>query len=155
MNSLNKRIDTIEELLSHSENDIVSKLKRIEEQKKKEKVETMNSTYQEYLHDTLINEHTKEIHKKDFLSVLICTIKYVRLNNHSISRTLGVKPSLELETECTVHFIQSVYGDAFEEDFIRSSSLVLERLLYPIQETVDIEPKKEEQKKGFKLFKTK
>jgi len=100
----------------------------------------------------LINEQTKDIQKKDFLTVLICTIKYVRLNNHSISRTLGVKPSLELETECTVHFIQSVYGDTFEEDFIRSSSLVIERLLYPIQESVEPEPKKEEQKKGFKLF---
>ena len=147
MNSLNKRLDNIEELLSVVDNDIVSKLKKLEEIKKKERVESMNHAYKEYLNDTLINTHNPVLGTSDFINVLICTIKYVRLNNHNISRTLGVKPSIELEVECVVHFIQSVYGDTFDEEFIRSSSLSIERLLYPKSILEEEEEKPVEKKK--------
>ncbi len=147
MNSLNKRLDTIEELLI-SENDIVSKLKRLEQNKQKERIDAMNDAYKTYLNETLINSINPIIGTSDFINVLICTIKYVKLNNHNISRTLNFKPSQELEVEMSVHFIQSVYGDTFDDEFIRRSVLPIERLLYPI--TIE-EPivQEEKKKKGF------
>ena len=147
MNSLNKRLDTIEELLI-SENDIVSKLKRLEQNKQKERIDAMNDAYKTYLNETLINSINPIIGTSDFINVLICTIKYVKLNNHNISRTLNFKPSQELEVEMCVHFIKSVYGDTFDDEFIRRSVLPIERLLYPI--TIE-EPivQEEKKKKGF------
>jgi hypothetical protein len=153
MNSLNKRLDVIEEMINTTtNNDIVSKLKRIEERTKRDNVERMNLTYIQYLNDTI---GTLEYNKKDFISILLCTIKYVRINNHNISRTLGVKPSCELENECIVHFISSIYVDMFDEEFIRSSSICLEKLLYPTNaEKTEIIPEElSEKKKSFKLFK--
>lgn len=149
MNSLNKRLDNIEEILAVSDNDIISKLKRLEENQKKQRVESMNASFKEYLNETLVNSHNPVLGTSDYMDVLICTIKYVKLNNHNISRTLNVKPSSELEAECVLHFIQSIYGDTFDEEFIRKCVLPIERLLYPIQlhkETID-EPK--EKKKSF------
>ena len=152
MNSLNKRLDVIEEIINTpTNNDIVSKLKRIEERTKRDNVERMNLTYIQYLNDTI---GTLEYNKKDFISILICTIKYVRINNHNISRTLGVKPSSELEIECIVHFISSIYENMFDEEFIRSSCVCLEKLLYPTNaEKEIIHEELSEKKKSFKLFK--
>lgn len=151
MNSLNKRLDNIEELLAVSDNDIISKLKRLEENKKKERVESMNSSFKEYLNETLINSHNPVLGTSDYMDVLICTIKYVKLNNHSISRTLNVKSSPELEAECVVHFIQSIYGDTFDDEFIRKCVLPIERLLYPIQlHSKTIEEPKEKKKSFFR-----
>jgi hypothetical protein len=146
MNSLNKRLDTIEELLT-LDNDIVSKLKRIEETKKKERIDAMNDAYKAYLNETLINSVNPVIGTSDFINVLICTIKYVKINNHNISRTLNFKPSQELEVEMAVHFIQSVYGDSFDDEFIRSSILPIERLLYPISQHKEEPPPHEVEEK--------
>lgn len=152
MNSLNKRLDNIEELLTVvSENDIVSKLKRIEEVKKKERIDAMNDAYKTYLNETLINSVNPVIGTSDFINVLICTIKYVKINNHNISRTLNFKPSQELEVEMSVHFIQSIYGDTFDDEFIRRSILPIERLIYPISQHKE-EPHEVEEKKKKSFF---
>jgi hypothetical protein len=49
MNSLNKRLDVIEEMINTTtNNDIVSKLKRIEERTKRDNIDRMNQTYKQY-----------------------------------------------------------------------------------------------------------
>ena len=153
MQTVNNRLSEIENTLSMSQIDcdIVVKMKRLEDQKKRDNVDKMNSTFKEYITDNINDASTS-----DYVNILIHTVKYCRQNNHSISRALGIKPSAELELEACVHFVKQIYGDTFSDDMIKGNAFSITQIVYPIvnleTETKETEDDKKKSKK-FKIFK--
>ena len=153
MQTVNNRLCDLENVLSMSQDcDIVTKMKKLEDQKKRDNIEKMNSTFNEY-----ITENINDATTSDYVNILIHTVKYCRQNNHSISRVLGIKPSLELELETCVHFVKQIYGDTFSEDMIKGNSFSVSQILYPAlnvcTENIQEESKAIDDKKKFKKFK--
>jgi hypothetical protein len=162
MNSLNTRINNIENALSlHcDDNDIISLLKKREEQKQRDNIDRMNSTFKEYIHEN-INEN---IGLDRFVDVMVKSVKYSRENNLSISRTLSIKPSEDLEQETSIHFVKSIYGNTFDNDMLRGCVKSIMNILYPtivenrlpsVDTITDDKPLDTSDKKSrkFKLFK--
>lgn len=132
MNTLNNRLSSLEQALSihDNDNDIVSIMKKREEQQKRENVERMDNTFKEY-----IKENFSDLGLDKFVDILIKSVKYCRENNLNISRTLAIKPSQELENEACIHFVKSLYGNTFSDDMLRGCIKSIVQMLYTV--TVD------------------
>ena len=156
MNSLNNRVIDLESKISTTipnENDIITRMKKKEEVKKRDNIDRMIATFKSYLF-----EHIKDvdIDEDQFIKVVILTIKYVRENNHNISRALKISPSIELENESCVYFIKMVYDQEkyfiFSNEMVSASVFELSNLIYTNDvnmPTIDEEPEEKKKKKKF------
>lgn len=141
MNSLAKRIDKIETMVEADDN-LIAKIRRIENQKKQKQLESLFSSFKLYLVNVEITDFDVEIVK-----TIAYTLKYYNENELNISKLLQTRPSDEIRLEVIITLIQEL-SKLYSTEFIASTIEFLD--VKPI-EPIDI-PKKS---KSISFFKNK
>lgn len=131
MNSLNKRLERIESTLE-SENDLISKLRRKQADKKANLMNELTGKYLEYLEkQSIANEVDINL-----IEVLWYTIKYVESNKINIGRLLEIKVNEENIDDIICHLISINIPDV-NEIFISKGIKFLNSLEMKQEEIVD------------------
>lgn len=110
MNSLNKRLERLESNLD-SENDLITKLKKKQADKKQSLMAELTTKYLEYLDKQSIASEVDT----NIIEVLWYTIKYVESNKINIGRLLEVKINEENAEDIICHLISINVPDINEK----------------------------------------
>lgn len=147
MQSINKRIDDLENKIIEKD-DLLTKIKRLESQKKEKQLESMVNTYKEYLISIIPENFSYEL---NIVELICLTYKYIKENETSISKVLNTKVSNELIEECLIHFV-NVNVDVYTDDMIRANyNYIKETFFDPLkQESQPVKEKSSSVKKWFK-----
>lgn len=154
MNSLNSRLNELESILKSpsidDNNELVTRMKKKEEEKKKQNIDNAEAVYRSYIFDNISDV---EINEEKFIQLLILTIRYVKENNHNISRAFKISPSEEFEIEACCYFIKKIYDQEkyflFSHEMLSASIFELTKLLYKEQSKQDEGTIKDKKKKKF------
>lgn len=155
MNSINSRLNEIESILKTTpsiddNNDLVARMKKKEEDKKKLNIDNAEAVYRSYVFD---NMNDDQISEENFIQILILTIKYVKENNHNISRVFKISPSDEFENEACCYFIKKIYDQEkyflFSHEMLSASVFELKKIIYKETPLLNEGTIKEKKKKKF------
>lgn len=149
MNSINNRLTDLENKLD-SNNDIISRIKKVESETKNHQIVDMMNTYVSYIMDVMDDNYNEP----DYIVKLMCnTIKYVRENQTSICKVIGMKQSQDLEELTILSFVQDIVPDIYTEDMLKISIKQLIYLMYLPRDIpqIPVEPSEEKTKKKSKL----
>lgn len=139
MNSLNERLSKLE-LKIVAEEDLLTKLRKKQDNRKNLLLSQLYSKYFEYLESLSLKE---DIENK-FVEILYYTIKYVRKNELAIGRTIELSLNQEMISEIIINFINLNfdYPDEFLNESINFVSKVKVNEVEIQQEQIVEEPKK-------------
>lgn len=156
MNSLNSRLNELESIIkspstsTDDNNDLVVRMKKKEEDKKRQNIDNAEAVYKSYIFDNISDI---EINEDNFIQLLILTIRYVKENNHNISRAFKISPSDEFEIEACCYFVKKIYNQEkyflFSHEMLSASIFELTKLLYKEQPKQDEGTIKDKKKKKF------
>lgn len=140
MNSLNDRLAKLEQQVI-LEDDLLTKLRKKQDNKKNMLLSQLYTKYNEYLESLSIKENIE--HK--FIEVLYYTIKYVRKNELAIGRTIELSLNQEMVNEIIINFITLNFNytdDFLNESIVFVSKLKLNEVEIKQEEYVEETPKK-------------
>jgi hypothetical protein len=144
MNSLNERLAKLEQKVDIEE-DLLTKLRKKQDNRKNILLEQLYSKYFEYLECLSIKENIEN----KFIEVLYYTIKYVRKNELAIGRTIELSLNQEMVNEIIINFINLNFD--YPDDYLNESILFVSKVkLNEVEiKQEEVEEEKPKKKKFF------